>query len=164
MRQDGSAMSIVDLLPKPSGEVLEGPIMFAGKELKGAEPETMYDVRGNEIGVIFQEPMAALNPVHRISKQIIEALQLHREMSANDALKKAVELLEAVGIPAPEKRVTGIKAHAMHDGAGPFQFACQLGKKRTMRALKHQEPACSVGRFVVVCLYHRCVIAFFKGP
>ena len=101
-----SAMSIVDLLPKPSGEVLEGSILLNGKELKGAEPEMMYDIRGNEIGVIFQEPMAALNPVHRIGKQIIEALQLHKEISPNDALKKAVELLEAVGIPAPEKRVT----------------------------------------------------------
>jgi peptide/nickel transport system ATP-binding protein len=101
-----SAMSIVDLLPKPSGEVLEGSIKLNGKELKGAEPETMYGIRGEKIGVIFQEPMAALNPVHRIGKQIIEALQLHKKLSANEALKKAVELLEAVGIPAPEKRVS----------------------------------------------------------
>ena len=101
-----SAMSIVDLLPKPSGEVLEGSIKLNGKELKGAASDVMYDVRGNEIGVIFQEPMAALNPVHRIGKQIIEALQLHKKLSANEALKKAVSLLEAVGIPAPEKRVS----------------------------------------------------------
>ena len=101
-----TAMSIVDLLPKPSGEVLEGSILFNGKELRGAEPETMYQVRGEEIGVIFQEPMAALNPVHRIGKQIVEALQLHKELSANDALKKAVQLLHDVGIPAPEKRVS----------------------------------------------------------
>lgn len=101
-----SAMSIVDLLPKPSGEVLEGSIMFNGTELKGAEPETMYGVRGEQIGVIFQEPMAALNPVHRIGKQIVEAIQLHKKISTNEALKKAVDLLEAVGIPAPEKRVS----------------------------------------------------------
>ena len=69
---------------------------------------------------------------------------------------------DIAAVLAPEKRVTGIKAHAMHDGAGPFQFARQLGKKRTMRALKHQEPARGEGLFVVVCLYHRCVIAFFK--
>ena len=100
-----TAMSIVDLLPKPSGEVLEGSILFDGKELKGAEPETMYDIRGNHIGVIFQEPMAALNPVQRIGKQIVEALQLHKDLSANDALRKAIDLLEAVGIPAPEERV-----------------------------------------------------------
>jgi oligopeptide/dipeptide ABC transporter ATP-binding protein len=66
----------------------------------------MRRVRGGEIGVIFQEPMAALNPVHRIGKQLIEILKLHQEISKRDALKKAVELLDAVGIPAPEKRLS----------------------------------------------------------
>jgi oligopeptide/dipeptide ABC transporter ATP-binding protein len=101
-----TAMSIVDLLPKPAGHIVGGSIRFQGKELVGAEDEVMYDLRGNDIGVIFQEPMAALNPVHRIGRQIIEALQLHREMESREALTKAVELLEAVGIPAPERRVS----------------------------------------------------------
>ena len=99
-------MSIVDLLPKPSGQVLGGSIRFKDRELVGAEPEVMYKTRGNEIGVIFQEPMAALNPVQRVGKQIIESLLLHRETTKQDALKKAVELLDAVGIPAPERRIS----------------------------------------------------------
>ena len=100
-----TAMSIVDLLPKPSGEVLEGSIRFNGGELVGAGQERMQKLRGNEIGVIFQEPMAALNPVHRIGRQITEALKLHQEMESRRALGKAVELLDLVGIPAPERRV-----------------------------------------------------------
>jgi len=100
-----TAMSIVDLLPKPSGEVLEGSISFNGGELVGADQERMQQLRGNEIGVIFQEPMAALNPVQRIGRQITEALKLHREMESRQALQKAVELLDLVGIPAPERRV-----------------------------------------------------------
>jgi ABC-type dipeptide/oligopeptide/nickel transport system ATPase component len=67
-----SAMSIVDLLPKPAGRILGGSISFKGQELRDADPEVMYKTRGNEIGVIFQEPMTALNPVQRVGKQIIE--------------------------------------------------------------------------------------------
>ena len=101
-----TAMSIVDLLPKPAGRVLGGGIRFMGRELRGAEPEVMYNVRGNEIGVIFQEPMAALNPVQRVGKQIIESLLLHRDTGKQEALKRAVELLDAVGIPSPERRIS----------------------------------------------------------
>lgn len=101
-----ASMSIVDLLPKPSGQVWEGSIRFMGTELASADEKTLRSVRGDRIGVIFQEPMAALNPVHRIGKQIVEALQLHRDFSTRDALARAVELLDAVGIPVPERRIT----------------------------------------------------------
>ncbi len=101
-----TAMSIVDLLPKPAGQVLNGNIRFMGRELRGAEPELMYDVRGNDIGVIFQEPMAALNPVQRVGKQITESLLLHKEISKQEALGKAIDLLDAVGIPSPEMRIS----------------------------------------------------------
>ena len=100
-----TAMSIVDLLPKPSGQVLEGSIKLNGKELVGIDSKHMHQVRGNEVGFIFQESMAALNPVQRIGKQIMEALILHKGMDKFSALKKAVELLDAVGIPSPERRV-----------------------------------------------------------
>ena len=100
-----TAMSIVDLLPKPSGQILGGNIRLNGKELVGIESDKMHQIRGNEIGVIFQEPMAALNPVQRIGKQIMEALILHKGMNKREALQKAVELLEAVGIPSPDRRV-----------------------------------------------------------
>ena len=101
-----SAMSIVDLLPKPAGRILGGSISFKGQELRDADPEVMYKTRGNEIGVIFQEPMTALNPVQRVGKQIIEALLLHKDVSKLEALKHAVELLDAVGIPSPERRIS----------------------------------------------------------
>lgn len=101
-----TAMSIIDLLPKPSGNILEGKVLFKNRDLRQISPREMRRVRGGEIGVIFQEPMAALNPVHRIGKQLIEILKLHQEISKRDALKKAVELLDAVGIPAPEKRLS----------------------------------------------------------
>ncbi len=101
-----TAMSIIDLLPKPSGQVLEGKIHFKGKDLCQLNASEIRQVRGGEIGVIFQEPMSALNPVHRIGKQIVEMLKLHEKMSSRAALKKAIELLDAVGIPAPEKRIS----------------------------------------------------------
>ena len=101
-----TAMSIVDLLPKPAGRVMGGSIGFMGRELRDAEPEVMYDLRGNDVGVIFQEPMAALNPVQRVGRQITESLLLHRDLSKDEALRKAVELLDAVGIPSPERRIS----------------------------------------------------------
>ena len=100
-----TAMSIVDLLPKPSGQILDGSICLNGKELIGIESDQMHQIRGNDVGFIFQESMAALNPVQRIGKQITEALVLHKGMNKHEALEKAVELLEAVGIPSPERRV-----------------------------------------------------------
>ena len=101
-----TAMSIIDLLPKPSGNVLEGEINFKGQDLRKVDRSQMRKIRGGEIGVIFQEPMAALNPVHRIGKQLVEILKLHGRMSSREALQKAVELLDAVGIPAPEERIS----------------------------------------------------------
>lgn len=101
-----TAMSMIDLLPKPSGHVLEGEVLFKGRDLRKVKPKEMRKIRGGEIGVIFQEPMAALNPVHRIGKQLVEVLKLHERISARKALQKSIELLDAVGIPAPEKRAS----------------------------------------------------------
>ena len=100
-----TAMSIVQLLPKPMGHVLEGEVIFKGEDLCSASSERMHEVRGGEIGVIFQEPMMALNPCHRIGKQISESLILHRGLNKREALVESIGLLEKVGIPAPEKRV-----------------------------------------------------------
>lgn len=100
-----TAMSIVSLLPQPMGHILEGEVLFKGEDLRKVDSKRMHQVRGGEIGVIFQEPMTALNPVHRIGKQISESLILHRGLSKQEALKESVQLLDKVGIPAPEQRV-----------------------------------------------------------
>jgi len=100
-----TAMSIVDLLPKPAGTIQEGEILFGGEDLRKVGDSRLHEVRGGEIGVIFQEPMSALNPVHRIGKQLVEAIVLHKKVNKRDALIRAVELLEKVGIPSPERRV-----------------------------------------------------------
>ena len=101
-----TAMSIVQLLPQPAGVITGGEVIFKGKNLIGVDDDTLYHTRGNEIGVIFQEPMTALNPVHRIGKQLSESLILHKGLSKKDAWKESIELLDMVGIPSPEKRVS----------------------------------------------------------
>lgn len=99
-----TAMSITRLLPQPSGRISGGQILFQGKDLAGASDEEIRSVRGQGIGVIFQEPMTALNPVHRIGRQVSEAFLIHRKVSKAEAWQKAIEVLGKVGIPAPEQR------------------------------------------------------------
>ena len=100
-----TAMSIMRLLPQPAGKILGGEVMFGGRDLARLPLEEMRKVRGNDIAMIFQEPMTALNPVHCVGRQITEAIMLHKSMSAKAALHRAVELMEWVGIPAPEQRI-----------------------------------------------------------
>lgn len=100
-----TAMSIVRLLPQPAGKVLGGSVMFKGRDLTLASEKEMRSIRGNDIGVIFQEPMAALNPVHRIGRQVSEVFRLHTKMSKKEAWDASIEMLEHVRIPAPVKRM-----------------------------------------------------------
>ena len=100
-----TARAIMRLLEQPSGQVLKGEVRLEGRDLLQLPLEEMRAVRGKEIAMIFQEPMTALNPVHRVGRQITEAILLHEEMTPAAALKRAVELMEWVGIPAPDKRV-----------------------------------------------------------
>jgi oligopeptide/dipeptide ABC transporter ATP-binding protein len=100
-----TAMSIVRLLPQPSGRILGGQVLFNGRDLVRASEREMRSIRGGEIGVIFQEPMTALNPVHRIGRQVAEVFLIHRKMSKKDAWEAATEMLKLVRIPAPEKRM-----------------------------------------------------------
>jgi len=100
-----TAMSIVQLLPQPAGVVLAGEIRFKGEDLRTVSRQRIHEVRGGEIGVIFQEPMSALNPVHRVGQQIVEGLRLHKGLGTKEGLKEAFNLLEMVGIPAPERRL-----------------------------------------------------------
>lgn len=101
-----TAMSIVDLLPKPMGRVATGEVIFKGRDLRKCTNKELYKVRGAEISFVFQEPMTALNPVHKIGKQISEVLLLHTKMTKAEAWAESVRVLAAVGIPAPEQRAT----------------------------------------------------------
>ena len=99
-----TAMSILRLIPEPPGK-LAGAIRFNGKNLLDLSEAEMRDIRGNEISMIFQEPMTSLNPVLTVGRQIGETLRLHQGMSAQQAEDRAVEMLKLVGIPEPERRV-----------------------------------------------------------
>jgi len=101
-----TALSVIQLLPHPTASILRGRILFEGQDLAQADLDVLHKVRGNRIGMIFQEPMTALNPVHRIGRQITEALKLHKDMSDAEAIAAAVEMLDKVGIPSPEIRIS----------------------------------------------------------
>jgi len=99
-----TAMSILRLIPEPPGKIA-GAIRFQGTDLLTLNDRQMRDIRGNEISMIFQEPMTSLNPVLNVGRQIGETLRLHQGLSARDAEAKAVEMLTLVGIPEPVRRV-----------------------------------------------------------
>ncbi len=99
-----TALSIMRLVPYPPGRIVEGQIRFAGLDLLTLSEPEMRHVRGNDISMIFQEPMTALNPVFRVEDQIGEVFRVHRDMSRAEASEAAVEMLRKVGIPSPEKR------------------------------------------------------------
>lgn len=96
--------AIMRLLPSPPGKIMKGEIWFKGHDLLKLSENAMCDVRGDEIAMIFQEPMTALNPVQTIGHQIAESLRLHMHMNSKEASSRAVELLKLVEIPSPEMR------------------------------------------------------------
>ncbi|HMS32857.1 MAG TPA: ABC transporter ATP-binding protein [Ignavibacteria bacterium] len=99
-----SALSIMRLIAEPPGKIVNGEIFFKGKDILKVPEKEMQDIRGNDIGMIFQEPMTSLNPVFTCGNQIEEAVILHQKLSKEDAKAKAIEMLKLVGIPAPEQR------------------------------------------------------------
>jgi oligopeptide/dipeptide ABC transporter ATP-binding protein len=100
-----TALSVMRLLPRPIGKITGGSIYFGGMDLLKLSPDEIRQIRGNEIGMIFQEPMNALNPVRTIGDQISESFLLHQDISPKEAWEKSIDMLEDVGIPAPENRV-----------------------------------------------------------
>ena len=99
-----TALSILRLIAK-NGKVVGGEILFNGKDLTKLSEREIRDIRGNDISMIFQEPMTSLNPVYTIGKQIYEALKVHQGMDKKEGDKRVVELLELVGIPSPKQRM-----------------------------------------------------------
>ena len=101
-----TSLSVMRLLPKPSGQITSGSILFEGKDLTQISPDEMRKIRGNRISMIFQEPMTALNPVHPVGKQLKEVFQLHfSKMKPPEIHQAAIKLLNKVGIPEPEQRM-----------------------------------------------------------
>jgi oligopeptide transport system ATP-binding protein len=100
-----TALTIMRLIPEPPGKVVGGDVLFRGESLIAMSDDEMRKIRGNQIAMVFQDPMTSLNPVYRVGRQIAEPLILHKGMSKKAAWARAVELLELVGIPHPEGRV-----------------------------------------------------------
>jgi microcin C transport system ATP-binding protein len=100
-----TALSILQLLPYPMAHHPGGSIKFQGKEIVGAREAVLQEIRGNDIAMVFQEPMTSLNPLHTIEKQINETLILHKGMNRLAARRRTLELLRLVGLPEPEKRL-----------------------------------------------------------
>jgi peptide/nickel transport system ATP-binding protein len=110
-----TALSILRLIPSPPGRIVSGAIRFAGRDLLRLSEAQMRQVRGNEISMIFQEPMTSLNPVLRIGRQIAETLILHQGLGHNAALAKAADMLRLVHIPEADRRI-GEYPHQLSGG------------------------------------------------
>jgi peptide/nickel transport system ATP-binding protein len=107
--ESGSGKSVTCLtimgLNNPRNTISSGEALFNGENLLAMSPHRLRDLRGNDIAMIFQDPMTSLNPVHSIGKQLVEAVLLHRDVSKKQARARSLELLKAVGIPRPERRI-----------------------------------------------------------
>ena len=100
-----TSLSILRLIQSPPGKIEGGEILFNGEDLLKLSNDAMTKIRGNEISMIFQEPMTSLNPIFKIGKQLMDVFRIHQGMSKQEALKNAIRMLSMVGIPAPEKMV-----------------------------------------------------------
>ncbi len=110
-----TSLSIMRLIPQPPGRIAEGQMLFNGEDLVKKSERAMRKIRGNDISMIFQEPMTSLNPVYTVGDQIAEAIVLHQGKTYRQALKLATEMLDLVGIPEPAKRIKNYP-HQMSGG------------------------------------------------
>ena len=99
-----TAHSLIRLIPRPQGRVASGNIIFRGEDLVQASESRIREIRGNDISMIFQEPMTSLNPVFTVGEQISEAILQHQDLDEDDAWTHAIEMLSKVGIPSPDMR------------------------------------------------------------
>lgn len=100
-----TSLSIMRLIQDPPGKIVDGEIIFNGRDLLKLSREEMRRIRGNEISMIFQEPMISLSPVYTVGEQISEAILAHKDVTKKEAMEESVEMLRKVGIPLPEQRV-----------------------------------------------------------
>ena len=100
-----SALTTLGLIPQPPGKIMGGKVLFNGQNLLDLNEEEMQKIRGNQIAMVFQEPMTSLNPVFTIGDQIQEAIMIHENLTEDEILDRCVQLLQDVGIPSPEERL-----------------------------------------------------------
>jgi len=106
-----TAMSVLKLVPMPPGRIVEGRMLWQGRDLVPMSPEEMRKIRLKEIAIVFQEPMTSLNPVYTIGDQLSEGIRLHEGLSKKDSLDRAVQMLRKVNIPTAERRINDYPHH-----------------------------------------------------
>jgi oligopeptide transport system ATP-binding protein len=116
--------SLLGLIPQPPGKITKGEAKFRGVDLLKMDSAELRNIRGNKIGLIFQDPMTSLNPVLTIGRQMVETLELHKGMNRKQSLEAATELLAKVGIPQARERLNDY----------PFQFSGGM-RQRVMIAM-----------------------------
>jgi len=129
-----TALSIMQLLP-PGGHITDGRILLDGKVISTLDNDAMRHIRGNEIGMIFQDPMTSLNPTTTIGDQIAETVRLHRGANKETALARAVEVLGLVGMPRPAER---IKAYP-HELSGGMRQRVMIAMEKKKRKKKKKQ-------------------------
>src|SRR4029434_4518106 len=121
-----TALSILRLIPDPPGRIGAGEILYKGRDLLKLSQDEIREIRGNDISMVFQEPMTSLNPVFTIGMQVMEVIQAHQQVSKDEAHRRAVEILTEVGIPDAENRM---KQYPHHFSGGQRQrvmISCAL--------------------------------------
>jgi oligopeptide/dipeptide ABC transporter ATP-binding protein len=106
-----TALSVLGLIPKQTGRITSGSIRYRGKDLLKMHPEEQRAIRGDRMAMIFQDPLTALNPVHRVGAQIAEQIEAHRDVTGREAWRRAVDLLKLVGIPNAQQRAKNYPHH-----------------------------------------------------
>jgi peptide/nickel transport system ATP-binding protein/oligopeptide transport system ATP-binding protein len=119
-----TALSILGIVPDPPGKILEGEVIFHGQDLRKLSDADMRKIRGNQIAMIFQDPMTSLNPVFTVGDQISEAIILHQKVTKKEAREKSIKIMSLVGIPSADERVDNY----------PFEFSGGM-RQRVMIAM-----------------------------
>ncbi len=119
-----TALSILGIVPDPPGKILQGEVIFHGQDLRKLSDSDMRKIRGNQIAMIFQDPMTSLNPVFTVGDQISEAIMLHQKVTKKEAREKSIKIMSLVGIPSADERVDNY----------PFEFSGGM-RQRVMIAM-----------------------------